>query len=176
MPDGLNAKLIKELYKTYKEMMFKIAMSILHNESDAEDVVQDAFLWIINNLEKITQIPCCKRAVYFANIIEHLSINVVNRQKRHPLDDIEEYYEISSDYSVENEADNIFLISEIKSALDELSDKDYSIMYLYLFKQMTPKEIAGDLDIRERFIHTYIKRAKKRLAKKLNERGIYYDF
>lgn len=176
MSDKLDNEQIDELFTEYRQMMFRIAFGILHNKADAEDVVQDAFLWIVNNLSKVSQIPCCKRAVYFANIIKHLSINLVNQQKRHPLEDIEGYYEISSDYSVENEADSAFLISEIKSALMELSAKDYSIMYLYLFKQMTPKEIAAELDIRERYIHTYIERAKKRLTKKLNERGIYYDF
>lgn len=174
--DKPNKEFAEELFKVYGQMMFKIAFGILHNKADSEDVVQDAFLWIINNLEKISQIPCCKRAVYFANIIEHLSINVVNRQKRHPLEDIEEYNEISSGYSVENEADSIFLINEIKFAISGLSDRDYRIMYLYLIEQMKPKEIAEKLDIREKHIHTYIERAKKRLAKKLNERGIYYDF
>lgn len=35
--------LISELFTQYRQMMFKIAMGILHNKSDSEDVVQDAF-------------------------------------------------------------------------------------------------------------------------------------
>lgn len=176
MPDGLNAELIEELFKTYKEMMFKIAMSILHNESDAEDAVQDAFLSIIKNFEKILLIPCIEKEFYFVTIIENISINKLNKKKRHPWENIEEYFEMSSDYSVEKEVDENFLIKEIKSALTALSDRDYSIMYLYAFKQMTPKEIAKELGIREKYIHTYIARARKRLLNILNERGIYYDF
>lgn len=176
MPDGLNAELIKELFKTYKEMMFRIAMGILHNEPDAEDAVQDAFLSIINNFEKISLIPCIEKEFYFVTIIENISINKLNKKRRHPWENIEEYFEMSSDYSVEKEADENFLIKEIKSALTALSDRDYSIMYLYAFKQMTPKEIAKELGIREKYIHTYIARAKKRLLNLLNERGIYYDF
>ncbi len=176
MPDGLNAELITELFQTYRGMMFKIAMGILNNESDAEDAVQDAFLSIINNFEKILPIPCIEKEFYFVTIIENISINKLNKRRRHPWEDIEEYFEISSDYSVEKEADEKFLIKEIKSALNALSDRDYSIMYLYAFKQMTPKEIAKELGIREKYIHTYIERAKKRLLNILNERGIYYDF
>ncbi len=175
MLDGLNAELIKELFKTYKEMMFKIAMGILNNESDAEDAVQDAFLSIINNFEKILPIPCIEKEFYFVTIVENISINKLNKKVRHPWENIEEYFEISSDYSVEKEADKNFLLKEIKSALTALSDRDYSIMYLYAFKQMTPKEIAKELGIREKYIHTYIARAKKRLLNILNERGIYYD-
>ena len=69
-------KLISKLFAEYRQMMFKIAMGILHNKSDAEDVVQEAFLWIINNLDKILQIPCCKRGSYFASIIEHRAIDL----------------------------------------------------------------------------------------------------
>lgn len=49
-------KLLTGLFAEYRQMMFKIAMGILHNKSDSEDVVQEAFLWVINNLDKISQI------------------------------------------------------------------------------------------------------------------------
>lgn len=175
MPDGAEIELIKELFGTHKEMMYRIAFGILHNKSDAEDAVQDAFLSVINNIEKISQIPCREKVFYIVTIIENVSINKFNKKKRQPTEDIEEHFEIASDYSVEKKADENLLINEIKSALTELSDRDYSIMYLYAFKQMTPKEIANELGIREKNIHTYIDRARKRLVKILNERGIYYD-
>lgn len=168
-------KLLTELFKQYRQMMFRIALGILHNEPDAEDAVQDAFLSIINNLEKISLIPCTEMKFYFVTIIENAAINKINKSNRHPLENIEEHCEFFSDYSVEDEADKKFLLREIKSALNELSDRDYSIMYLYVFNQMKPKEIAEELGISEKNIHTYIERAKKRLVKILNERGIYYD-
>ena len=176
MPDSSDIELIKELFGTHKEMMFKIALGILHNPSDAEDAVQDAFLSIINNFDKISKIPCRERVFYFVTITENVSINKFNKKKCHPTEDIEEHFDITSDYSVEKTADESLLIKEIKSALTELSDRDYSIIYLYAFKQWTPKEIAAELGIREKNIHTYIDRARKRLVKILNERGIYYDF
>ncbi len=164
-----------ELFKTYKEMMLKISTGILHNRSDAEDAVQDAFLRIMNNLETISKIPQKERAFYFASVIENISINILKKKNRHPSDDIDEYYEIASDYSVEKKADEKILLNEIKSALTALSDRDYGIIYLYYFDRMTPTEIARALDISEKNIHKYIERAKKRLIKILNERGIYYE-
>ncbi len=97
-------KLISKLFAEHRQMMFKIAMGILHNKSDVEDVVQDAFLWIINNLDKISQIPCNRRACYFANIIEYRSLNLINRRRAHPTDDIDEYKDLSCDISVEKAA------------------------------------------------------------------------
>lgn len=175
MPENPDSKLINELFAKYRQTMFKIAFGILHNKSDAEDAVQNAFLWIINNVDKISQIPCYERGFYFATIIEHISINLINKQKRHPSEDIEAHPEFVSDRSVEEQANDNIMIKEIERALEELSDRDYSLMYLSVFKQMKHKEIAEALDIPEKNINVYIERARKRLIKILKKRGIVDD-
>ncbi len=175
MPDGLNAELINELFETYKEMMFKIAMGILHNRSDAEDAVQDAFLWIINNLSKITQIPCHERGNYFATIIEHRSIDIYRKKTNHPTENFDEQLDLRADERVEEAALSNATVDEIKSAMNELSGGDYEMLYLYLFKQMSPKEIGEAMGISENNIRSYIKRARKRFVKILHKRGIDYD-
>ena len=133
------------------------------------------FLWIIHNLDKISQIPCYERVFYFANIIEHLSINIINRQKHHQTEDIEQYKDIAFDYSVEKQADDNIFTSEIEQALEELSDRDFSLMYMFVFKQMKPKEIAEAMKIPHDNIRVYIERARKRLIKILKKRGIFDD-
>lgn len=175
MPDGLNAELIKELFKTYKEMMFKISMSILHNESDAEDAVQDAFLWIINNLSKISQIPCHERGNYFASIIEHRSIDMCRKKTKHLAENFDEQFDLTSNECVEETALSNATVGEIKSAMNELSNRDYEMLYLYLFKQKSPKEIGEEMGISENNIRSYIKRARKKFVRILHKRGIDYD-
>lgn len=168
-------KLTSELFAEYRQMMFKIALGILNNRADAEDVVQDAFLWIINNLEKISQIPCYERGNYFASIIEHRSIDILRKRSLHSTEDIEEQYELSSNERVEESALSSVTVEEIKSALNELSNRDYELLYLYLFKEMTPKEIGEAMGISEDNIRVYVQRARKRFAKILHKRGIDYD-
>ena len=36
--------LVTELYNTYKQILFNVSMSILHNTADAEDAVQETFV------------------------------------------------------------------------------------------------------------------------------------
>ena len=55
------------------------------------------------------------------------------------------------------------------------SNMDYEILYLYLFKKMSPKEISKAMEISELNIRVYIYRARKRLIKNLKKRGISYD-
>ncbi len=176
MPDNLDKGLLNELFGTYRGMMFKIAMGILHNRPDAEDAIQDVFLKAMNNLATISQIPPKERAFYFSTAAENASINIFKKKNRRPSENIDEYYELASSYSVEQKADEKLMLDEIKSALTALSDRDYGIIYMFYFRQMTPKEIAKALDISEKNIHKYIERAKKRFRKILKERGINYDF
>lgn len=167
--------LINELFTEYRQMMFKIAMGILHNKSDSEDAVQDAFLWIINNLSIISQIPCHERGNYFATIIEHGSIDIYRKKTNHPMDNFDEQLDLRADEFVEETALSNATVDEIKSAMNELSNRDYEMLYLYLFKQMSPKEIGEAMGISENSIRSYIKRARKRFVKILHKRGIDYD-
>lgn len=175
MSKNSDSEFINKLFVEYRQMMLKIALGILHNRPDAEDVVQEAFLWIINNLEKILRIPCNERALYFANIIEHISIELYRKHKRHPIEDIDEHYDFSSDFSVEDEVLSKLTINEIKSALEDLSDRDYDMLYLYLFDGKSPKEIGEVMRISESNIRVYIQRARKRFIKILRKRGVIDD-
>lgn len=168
--------LISELFTEYRQMMFKIALGILHNKSDAEDVVQNAFLWIINNLDRISQIPCNKKACYFANITEHLSLNVINKQRTHPTDDINDYVDICSDISVEKNSVEKITIAEIKQIIRTMSENDRLILRLYLFEGKSYKEISEIAGISEGNARICVYRARKRLAKLLREQGIDYEY
>lgn len=175
MSDCSETELIAKLFEDNRQMMYKIAFGILHNEADAEDIVQNAFLWIINNPSKISEIPCYERGNYFASIIEHRSIDICRKRNAHPVEDIEEQYELGSNESIEETVLSSVTVDEIKDAMNELSNMDYEMLYLYLFKDMSPIEISKVMGISEKNIRVYIQRARKRFAKILHKRGIGYD-
>lgn len=175
MQKNSDKELLSELFNEYRQMMFKIAIKILHNVSDAEDAVQDSFVWIINNLDRISQIPCNEIGSYFASIVEHRSIDIYRKHNSRQIEYIEEQYVPSSNEHIMEKAISSVTVDEIKDALNELSDRDYEMLYMYLFKEMNPKEISAIMGISEKNIRTYIQRARKRLTKILCKRGINYD-
>ena len=71
-----------EIYRDHAEFMMRIARRILHNSPDAEDVVQDAFLYVADHLEKINQFDRQKTRSYLAIITEHKAID--HLRSRHP--------------------------------------------------------------------------------------------
>lgn len=175
MSNKSDDKLISELFRRYRQTMLKNALRILGSRPEAEDAVQDAFLHIMNDPEKILLLPREQQPFYLVSVIENVCYNSLKKKNRHPTEDIDKYYELASNYSVEKKADEKILLDEVKSALKLLSERDYGIMYLLYFEGMRPAEIAKALDISEKNIYKYIDRAKKRLKNILNERGIHYD-
>lgn len=173
MPE--NFDFINKLFEKYEQMMFDIALNILQNRYDAEDVVQDAFSRLINNPKVISDIPDNEKRFYLAVMVKHISLNYIKKKKIHPLENIDEHEELTSNYSVEETALENITIEEISQALSELSDFDYSLMYLYVIMKMKPSEIAEELDIPEKNIRSQVRYAKKRLIKILKRRGFDYD-
>ncbi len=66
-------------------------------------------------------------------------------------------------------------VDEIEDAMNELSNRDYQMLYLYLFKEMSPKEIGEAMGIAKNSIRKLIQRARIGFAKALQRRGITYD-
>lgn len=94
----------EELYIRYRQQMYAIAMSILHNEYDAEDAVHQAFLKIAENIEKISDPKCPKTRFYIVTIIESKSIDLYRaKRKRQEVPFTEENVGIHIVYHGENE-------------------------------------------------------------------------
>lgn len=175
MPRDPNIEYLIKLLRKNKKVMLKKAFGILHNKADAEDAVQEAYIKIANNAERVLSIPQNKMIFYFLAAAGNASKDIL--KKKHPLSagDIEEFYDLSSDYLVEEAVEKQLLIEEVRSAIKELSDRDQTLMNLRFFEEYSPKEIAAIMNIPETNIYKYIERARQRLVKILNERGIYYD-
>lgn len=72
----------KAIYEMYKDLMFCVANDILHNEHDAEDALHQAFLSILKNLSKISEIDCRKTRSYIVNIVEWRAIDLLRNRTR----------------------------------------------------------------------------------------------
>lgn len=171
MPNDSDYDLIIELFSKYRQMMFKIAFGILHNKSDAEDAVQDSFLWIINNLSRFSHMTGHEMNNYFASIAENRSIDIYRKRNNHHTENLGIQLDLRANETVEDTALSNLTVEEIKNAMNELSNRDYEILYMYLFKQMPPKEIGEAMGICENNIRSYIMRARKKFANILHKKG-----
>lgn len=80
------------LYSEYKNLMYYTANHILRNSNDAEDVVHQAFLKVIEILDTISSPRCHKTRALLVTITEHKAIDLYReKQRRNVLPLAEEY-------------------------------------------------------------------------------------
>ncbi|WP_131087053.1 RNA polymerase sigma factor [Clostridioides difficile] len=157
----------EKIYEKYKKLMFYIANQILQDEQLSEDAVHNAFLKIIDNLDKIIEINSPRTKGFIVIIVKRISINIYNKRKREEISDINnESYKLNSlDLSIEN----IGEYSNLGEALRRLSEIDLQIILLKYSHGFSIKEISKILDIKEVNLYKRNKRALNKLKKILAE-------
>ena len=69
---------IEQLYSLYRNVMFYTAERILRDHHLAEDAVQKAFLKVLDNLHKISEIDCNKTRAFLVIIVRNVAITMYN--------------------------------------------------------------------------------------------------
>ncbi len=117
-----------------EETLFRISVSMLKNEKDAEDATQTA---ILKAYEKISTL---KDERYFKTWIVRILINICNRQlkQKSRFTDMQNYL-----YSTDISFDNI----EVRTALESLPLKIRQVIVLHYMEQFSTKEISFILKI-----------------------------
>ena len=149
----------EQLYIMYKGLMFHVAMKILKNEFDAEDAVHQAFLSLIENLKKISDVKCPKTRAYIVIITERKAIDII--RSRSKLVDME-FWE--STYGIE-----IPLPGEhgLADAMARLPAAYRDILLLRYYNGYSVREISSMLHIKKDTAQKQLWRAKAALQKHL---------
>ncbi|WP_347488506.1 sigma-70 family RNA polymerase sigma factor [Desulfoscipio sp. XC116] len=164
-----------QIYKLYRGTMLYIANSILHEPHLAEDAVSEAFIRIIDNLEKIDTIDDRKTRAFVVIIVRNISLDLLRRQNRNQTKPLEDYI----GYSEYNEP--VFDDIAARDACDKIAksiarlNKNYSdILYLKMGSEHSNKEIAKILGISQENVKMRLSRARKALKKQLKKEGDFY--
>lgn len=155
----------EKLYIQYRKLMFYIAKGILQDDFLAEDAVHNAFLRIINHLDKIEEISCHKTKSFMVIVVENVSKDLYNKRKKGPTISSED---IDSNIVDRNDvADNIIAqmtAEEVIKKIQLLPDIFQEVLLLKFVHEMNDKEIAKVLEISPAAARKRIERARQRIA------------
>ncbi len=161
---------LAEFYKINKRRFFAVAFSKLHNKTDAEDAVQEAFLRITDKPEKFFEIPPHKRVAYTDVIIRNISCDTFKDKLREPITSITETEEICDDYCFED----ILIGKENFDALVDfiyaLPEGQKSALMLRITHKLSTADIARALNISETAARKRLSDAGKSIKKFLKGR------
>lgn len=151
----------ERVYHKYRYLMLHIAKQILQNHHDAEDAVHQAFISIIENIEKISDVECPKTRSYIVIITERKAIDILRQnQRRNTVELNEEIAGIEIPFAEEN---------SIAAAIAKLPVHYREVLLLRFDNGFTTKEIASILNITDSGVRKLIARAKKALQAALEK-------
>ena len=161
---------IEDCYALYEQKMFRVALAVLHDESLAEDAVQDAFLQLIKHKVFFPKADSddCKR--YIITVIKNASINIYNKRKNETkiVSFTENLEEIVSSEVVEPDIE-----SEDGSVctplIDSLPEKYHDVVEYLVIRDYSVRQTAEKLGISEANVRKRYERAKKLMRQDCSE-------
>jgi len=154
-----------ELYELYEQKIYYVAYSILNNIQQAEDIVQETFIILYQNLEKIYSLNTEELKRYILRIAKNKSIDGYRKNKRHEMV-LDEYQRESPEVADENIDEwEQRLMSEVQidTLLTELNDSYRQIFKYKVFYNLTYQEISKIMGITEVNARKQFERARKRV-------------
>jgi len=159
--------------KVFREMgpkLYRFALTYLMNTDIAEDVVQDTFMRFWTTLDTLPENTRVSTYLYASvknsclNYYKHLRVEDANRTK------LTEALIFMGSLQYEDCEE---LFEKVQACLQKLPEQQRRVLELKIFRDMSYKEIAGELNLSEVTVHTHIKRAYKTIRETL---PVFYLF
>lgn len=153
------------IYEQYHTQLEDVAMSILKNQTDAEDAVQNAFMQVIRHFEKISEIPCKELPFWLISIVKNESLMILRKRSRIvPLPDIE---------SLVDTAKAVTQYSELVELLRQLPDTYRAVLEMKILFGYSDQDIAKGLGISETAVSTRASRGRALLREIAEREGFH---
>jgi len=162
---------VDELFSYYYPRLYHFSKSILKIENDIDDILQEVFVKIWLNRQKISNAETFK--AYIFTITKNEVLNLIRTKlKDNAFRDKLYLKSVAREYQDQNQLE----IDEIKTGIDHivesLPEKRQQVFILSRTEGLTNKEIAQRLNISEKTVEDHITHAIKYIKNSLNNMGI----
>lgn len=159
-----NRRAQKQLYDAYAPLIYGIIKRYTYNRVEADEIVNDSFYKIFTSLHSFA----FKGS--FEGWMRRITINcITDNFRKHIKKEPAHKVEIEqADYSMAEDVMGKMGYKELLGKIHELPDTQRTVFNLYVFEQLSHKEIGDHLSITENNSRWYLNDARKRLKEKIN--------
>ena len=155
------------IVEKYKDIVFSIALKVLRNREDAEEMAQESFIKAYKSLHTFK--GNAKFSTWLYRITYNSCISEVRKKKLKfvSTDDVQvsdDVEEMNFDGIPEENRSKY-----IKAALEKLPEDDYTLILLFYFEEKSIEEICMITGLSESNAKVKLFRARKKLYSILNE-------
>ena len=164
-----DGRAFETIYNMTNRAAYFTALKIVKNEDDAQDVLQDSYVKVLDKLSTLDKPESFMS--WFNMLVANTAKNYL--AKNNPVlfaDEETEMYVLESIpeenevYVPGNSVEKDELCDDVMSLIDSLSDDKRTAVVLYYYDEMTTKQIAESLGVNENTVKSRLVQAKKDLA------------
>ena len=162
--------LFEQLLKRYNRRLYRVARTVLHNDVDAEDVVQETWLRAFANLRQLTVPACFAAWITRIALYEAWACARHNRRERTPEDRDGRAMGLAwSPADPERATADHEFVRLLEEAIDGLPEKYRLALILRGVEGLTAEEAARHLKVSRVTVNTRYHRARALLRARLLE-------
>lgn len=161
----------EQLYELYEKKMYKMAYSFLLDKEQAEDAVHEAFVKIIQQLDKVKDAESERTKHWIMKVMKHTAIDLYRRQRR------EKGKRAATEMEAVEDEKNVIHLSqknmenkeEAEYILAMLPDTDVELLKLKYYYQLSDSEVAERAGLTVAAVRKRIQRLKRRIVERIGE-------
>lgn len=160
---------LASLVETYSALLFRVAHSILRNRTEAEDVVQDVFVRILEHRQSLPAIRDLR--VWLVRIAWNLAID--RRRRIRPAQFDEGFAEslVAKDLLADEALQEAQRMKSVLYEMERLPRAERDVLLLSAVEELGAAEMAEIVGRSESAVRALLFRARTRLRERLEEGG-----
>ena len=152
-----------QIYNLFYKRIFRFCNFNTGNENTAQDICQETFLKAWKSLPNFSQKGGSLQA-YIFKIARNLIIDLSRKKKEERLSP---YHDIEINYDLEEKIEKKDNIAKLHQAMAKLTETERQIIILHYFEDMTTREVAKVIGIKEGNLRVKTHRTLKKLKETL---------
>ena len=167
---------VEHMYTEYRQFMFLVAKDILKNDEEAEDAVHEAFLRIIEVIDKLRGYDKDHLQASLLVTVRNIALNVVRDEKRIEYvgifnDETEAKFLGAEGPNVEMAVLNKIEFNEVLGYVRKLTVEEQDLLYMHYVHRTRGKELAKLFNISPANVRKKIDRACQKIEKMMEANG-----
>lgn len=155
----------ERLVRRHLRGAYAVALGILREPADAEDVCQDAFLTALERLEE------CRRpdrfGAWLLQIVRNRALNVRRAQSVRSALPLQNALGVAGRHDTGRQAERSELRARLLAAMEDLSDPQREALLLHDLEGWRHREVAAHLGVPESTARAYLFQARRKLRARL---------
>lgn len=162
----MTGQALTQQFSSLSDGLYRVAYYILESGDDAQDAVQDLFIKLWEQKDKLDNILNLK--AYCTTMLRNLCIDRIRKEGRINCQEPAEA-DMVQPGSMEQDLDSREKLEIVMSAINKLPKRQQTVVRKYIFEEMSYEEISNQTGMSNLTLRVLLSNARKSLREVLNE-------